>query len=186
MDLARTGLTQQEGIEDALHAHLAYFAGFVREKQAQIAPALTDFSPFAYQDRETLGECLFRNAFHILNLALLAILGFAGGNGIFAGGASTYTADYTPLYTWFPDKVRADRNRWGHVPTISATEMLTGALSATATGDLKYAIEMSIDVEPRYHLYRSAGRTTAEKERCLDTFVWGYGTTVDTGVADGW
>lgn len=80
MDLARTGLEQQERMENTLNAHLIYYAQFIRGKQAQSARdrVLTDFSPFTYQDRETISECLSRNAFHILNLALLAILGFAG------------------------------------------------------------------------------------------------------------
>ena len=78
MDLARTGFVQQERIEDGLNAHLIYLAGFAREKQFQRNFILTDFSPFSYRDSETFGACLSRNAFHILNLALLAIAGFAG------------------------------------------------------------------------------------------------------------
>ena len=80
MDLARTGLEQQERMENALSAHLIYYAQFIREKKAQSDQGviLTDFSPFTYQDSETVGECLSRNAFHILNIALLAVLGFAG------------------------------------------------------------------------------------------------------------
>jgi hypothetical protein len=80
MDLARTGFVQQEQIENALNAHLIYLGRFIQEKQFFQGenPVLTDFSRFTYQDNETLGECLSRNAFHILNLALLAVLGFAG------------------------------------------------------------------------------------------------------------
>ncbi len=80
MDLARTGIVQQERVENALSAYLIYMAGFIREKGAQPPQdrVLTDFSLFSYQDNDTLGECLSRNTFHILNLALLAILGFAG------------------------------------------------------------------------------------------------------------
>ena len=79
MDLARTGFVQQEQIEKALNAHLIYLGRFIQEKQLQQGdPVLTDFSPFTYQDRETLGECLSRNASHVLNLALLTVLGFAG------------------------------------------------------------------------------------------------------------
>jgi ABC-type transport system involved in multi-copper enzyme maturation permease subunit len=80
MDLARTGFVQHERIEDALNVHLRYLSQYVREKASQPSQSrvTTDFSPFTYQDRETVGECLSRNAFHILNLALLAVLGFAG------------------------------------------------------------------------------------------------------------
>ena len=80
MDLARTGLVQQERIEDAVKAHLIYLAGFIREKHSQLFQkrVMTDFSPFTYRDTETLGDCLARNVFHIANLALLAVLGFAG------------------------------------------------------------------------------------------------------------
>lgn len=80
MDLARTGVIQQERVENALSAYLVYMAGFIREKSAQLSHGrvLTDFSLFSYRDDDTLGACLYRNGFHILNLALLAVLGFAG------------------------------------------------------------------------------------------------------------
>ena len=78
MDLARTGLVQQERMETALHAYLTYMSGFIREKERQREGPITDFSWFTYRDDEPLGECLSRNALHILNLALLALLGFAG------------------------------------------------------------------------------------------------------------
>ncbi len=80
MDLARTGFIQQERIEDEMNAHLVYLAGYLQEKRYQPDQSriVTDFSPFTYQDRETAGECLPRNVFHILNLALLSVLGFAG------------------------------------------------------------------------------------------------------------
>ncbi len=80
MDLARTGFVQQEHVEDALRAHLVYLGQFVREKQyaPQEDRTLTDYTWFAYQNADSLGACLSRNAFHILNLALLAVLGFAG------------------------------------------------------------------------------------------------------------
>ena len=80
MDLARTGIVQQERVENALSAYLVYMAEFIREKQAQPSQGrvLTDFSLFTYQDNDPLGGCLSRNALHILDLTLLAILGFAG------------------------------------------------------------------------------------------------------------
>ncbi len=80
MDLARTGPVQQERIEDAVSVHQEYMAGFIRGKEAQPEQerTLTDFSLFTYRDQETLGACLSRNAFRILNLAVLAVLGFAG------------------------------------------------------------------------------------------------------------
>jgi ABC-type transport system involved in multi-copper enzyme maturation permease subunit len=83
MDLARTGFVQQERVEDALNQHLIYLAGFIRERAARFGyinagADLSGFTPFDYRDRETSGECLSRNLIPILNLALLAVLGFAG------------------------------------------------------------------------------------------------------------
>ncbi len=83
MDLARTGFVQQERIEDALNAYLLSLAELVHEKRRETFGTfrgvdLSDFIWFTYRDTETLGEYLARNAFHILNLALLAVLGFAG------------------------------------------------------------------------------------------------------------
>jgi hypothetical protein len=80
MDLARTGFLQQERLEDALNVHLAGLAQYVRKKFAQPRDEwiLSDFPWFTYQDRETAGTCVARNALPIMNLALLAILGFAG------------------------------------------------------------------------------------------------------------
>lgn len=83
MDLARTGFVQQERIEDALNAYLISLAQFVRRKNQQSFDSfegmdLSDFPWFTYRDRDTLEACLARNAFAILNLALLALLGFAG------------------------------------------------------------------------------------------------------------
>ncbi|MDP6778261.1 MAG: ABC transporter permease subunit [Candidatus Latescibacteria bacterium] len=77
-DLARTSYVQQERVEDVLQAHLADFAQYALEKQSEEVPNLTDFSPFAYEDREKLRDCLYRNLPYILNLSLLVIVGFAG------------------------------------------------------------------------------------------------------------
>ncbi len=82
MDLARTGLAQQDRIEDSLNSYLIHLGQYIQEKASQGGifggVDLSDFSWFTYQDKETVGACLIRNAFHILNLALLALLGFAG------------------------------------------------------------------------------------------------------------
>ena len=83
MDLARTGIAQHERIEDALGVHHAYLARFIQEKwpidgSLTSAGDLTDFVPFEYHDVETVSESVSRNLVHILNLALLSILGFAG------------------------------------------------------------------------------------------------------------
>ncbi len=76
MDLARTGLVQQERLENDLNVYIIYMAQYIQEKDWD--EDLTDFSLFTYRENEALEACLARNAFHILNLALLAILGFAG------------------------------------------------------------------------------------------------------------
>ena len=78
MDLARTGIVQQEQLENALDAYHLYLGQFMREKLSMDEVVLTDFSFFTYRDTDTLRECLSRNVFHILNLVLLAVLGFAG------------------------------------------------------------------------------------------------------------
>ena len=78
MDLARTGIFQKEQLENALDDYHLYLGRFLREKLSMDEVVLADFSLFNYRDTDTLSECLSRNAFHILNLLLLAILGFAG------------------------------------------------------------------------------------------------------------
>ena len=82
MDLTRTGPVQQERIEDALNQYLLYLCQYIQTKQRSSGiwgiVNLSDFSWFTYQDTERVGECLSRNLFPILNLALLAVFGFAG------------------------------------------------------------------------------------------------------------
>lgn len=83
MDLARTGYVQKDRTEDALAAHLVYLAEFLRKKTYSAGRNMRgvdigDFSPFIFQDRETLAACLSRNGIHLLSLALLAVLGFVG------------------------------------------------------------------------------------------------------------
>ena len=84
MDLAQTGFVQQEKVEDALNAYMIYLSDFIREKERtevgdiHSGTNLKDITLFTYQDRESVGECLSRNTLQILNLALLAILGFVG------------------------------------------------------------------------------------------------------------
>ena len=78
MDLARTGIFQQERLEKALDLHWLYVGRFIGQKRSEEDPVVTDFAWFDYQDRETVGECLSRNAFGILNLVILAVLGFVG------------------------------------------------------------------------------------------------------------
>jgi hypothetical protein len=71
---------QQQRLEDALNTHLTYLSEFVLEKQytSREERAITDYAWFTYRDTEPLVACLSRSALYILNLALLAILGFAG------------------------------------------------------------------------------------------------------------
>ena len=78
IDLARTGILQQERLKKALDRHWSYLAGFMREKRAEEHPDLSGFVPFDYKDEETVLDCLSRNVFGILNLVLLAVLGFVG------------------------------------------------------------------------------------------------------------
>ena len=78
MDLARTGTVQQERLEKALDAYQIDLAKFKFWALSGGTGEKTEFRFFAYEDRDTLGECLSRNSIQILNLVLLAILGFAG------------------------------------------------------------------------------------------------------------
>ena len=77
MDLARTGTVQQDLLEKALDAYQIDLAKFKFWALSGTGEK-TEFRFFTYKNRETLGECLSRNRFQILNLVLLAILGFAG------------------------------------------------------------------------------------------------------------
>jgi ABC-type transport system involved in multi-copper enzyme maturation permease subunit len=85
LDLARTGMLQQEQLENAVSLYFSYFGKYIEEKNRETAGRwavkgadLSDFVPFAYQNTEPLSACLSRNAIHILNLALLTVAGFAG------------------------------------------------------------------------------------------------------------
>ncbi len=84
MDLARTGPVQQRRLEQSLDAYLINLKQFVFEKGRQHSGTwmrgvdLSGFTWFTYRDAERIGACLTRNAMHILNLVLLAVLGFAG------------------------------------------------------------------------------------------------------------
>lgn len=78
MDLARTGFAQKMQIEEALSLHQVYLARYVRKKQAEEKPVIADFVPFSFDTDEPLSSVMERNALHILSLALLAVLGFAG------------------------------------------------------------------------------------------------------------
>ena len=83
MDLARTGVAEQEAIETDLSAHLIVLGEYVRKKWLQDFDDwseldLSDYPWFSYRNRESIGECLLRNVFHILNLVGLGVLGFVG------------------------------------------------------------------------------------------------------------
>jgi ABC-type transport system involved in multi-copper enzyme maturation permease subunit len=80
MDLAGTGVVQHEQVETALRTHAADLARFIRQKQGESDDTrdLTDLTLFTYENRESVGDSLSRNVLPVLNLALLAVLGFAG------------------------------------------------------------------------------------------------------------
>jgi hypothetical protein len=83
VDLARTGVAEQEAIEAELSAHLITLGEYVRKMWLQDFEDwseldLSDYPWFSYQSRESISECLTRNVFHILNLLLLVLLGFIG------------------------------------------------------------------------------------------------------------
>jgi ABC-type transport system involved in multi-copper enzyme maturation permease subunit len=80
MDLARTGPAQQEQIETALDGYLIQLADFIHVQQARVWEdrEYRTYPRFTFRPNGSVGECLARNAMNILNLILLAILGFAG------------------------------------------------------------------------------------------------------------
>ena len=83
MDLARTSFVQLEKIEDAVRDYMPYHISYTRDKAVVFyshdgQEKLTDFAAFDNRDTDSVGVCLVRNLFPILNLALLSILGFAG------------------------------------------------------------------------------------------------------------
>ena len=83
MDLARTGPVQQDQLEEAASIYLAWLNGYVQERRLSgvgflEGADLSGFSWFTFEPSGTVGECLSRNTFKVLNLLLLAVLGFAG------------------------------------------------------------------------------------------------------------
>ena len=85
MDLARTGAFRQERIEDQLYTHLDDLARYIREVTGRSKGSayygtgeqkLEAFPMFEFRDSDTLEACLSRNAIPVLNLVLLAVLGY--------------------------------------------------------------------------------------------------------------
>lgn len=77
-DLARTGFGKDGRIQRAIISYLPGFQRYLWEKTSAGEGPLTDFERFTFRDREPVIDVLFSNVFSILNLALLAVLGFAG------------------------------------------------------------------------------------------------------------
>ena len=80
-NLARTGFKDHQLMTNALSSHLITLAAYTQSKWMESYTGdvdLTDFPWFTYELIETFDQCLIADAFHILNLVLLAILGFAG------------------------------------------------------------------------------------------------------------
>ena len=80
MDFARTGPVQQRHMEEALQAYLIYMSRFIQDQGVLRAEdrKLADFAWFSYKPSEPLADCIARSVPYFLNLALLALLGFAG------------------------------------------------------------------------------------------------------------
>lgn len=97
------------------------------------------------------------------------LLGFTAN----LSGADTYTATYTPQLTWFPNRVRADRERWGfdHDLYWAGVETSSGDVPGLVTGDEIYRLGASLMGEHRYNVFYSAQRTAFEGVRSLDYFV---------------
>lgn len=99
------------------------------------------------------------------------ILGFAGA----LGGAKVYTAAFTPLYCWKAAYVRADRNRFRrkHTSNWRGATAQSGNTVGLTTGANIYAIEIELQDELNYRLYKSAGPAAARQNRSMDEFVAG-------------
>ena len=113
------------------------------------------------------------------------ICGFTGNS---AALVDDFTATYTPLYTWLPDKVRADRDLWhlDHKMLWSGTPTGGGGTPGLSTGDRLYKTAIRLDFETDTSLFYSRATTTFQRERCLDTFVLGDATLTTTGCRDAW
>jgi hypothetical protein len=97
------------------------------------------------------------------------------------------TASYTPLHTWFPDKVRADRNNWTFDQGISKrVEVGTGATPGVTIGDETWRLSFSIHAEPVENLMRSRATTIAERNRSLEAFMFGGTTLMPVGCLHSW
>ena len=63
-----------------MNTYSVYLARYLHKKRSEHWEdrKIGDFLWFSYEDKDTIGECLSRKMFHILNLVLLSVLGFAG------------------------------------------------------------------------------------------------------------
>ncbi len=59
---------------DTSHRHLGEFIQDARTGKIRRSP---EFSVSTNRNSDTIGECLSRNLFHVLNLVLMAVVGFA-------------------------------------------------------------------------------------------------------------
>ena len=77
-ELARTGFGRDERLQQAVASYLPYFQHYVWEKTPHRDTPLSDFERFSFLDRESAADVLVSNVLPVLNLALLALLGYAG------------------------------------------------------------------------------------------------------------
>jgi len=100
--------------------------------------------------------------------ALRDILGFTAD----LGGASSYTATYTPTHTWLSTNDSSDLHPFEREPD----EIMTGVETADGLAAIKTGFEANYRVvsyphEPKVNVYPSMGTTTYEQARSFQQFM---------------
>lgn len=97
-------------------------------------------------------------------------LGFTGN----LSGNASYTATYTPLYCWFPSRVRADNGAWGYdqKKNWKGKEAISGNVCGLSNGSAIYRTSIEYEALNDYEVLISRGATTYQQNRCLEYFAY--------------
>ena len=134
----------------------------------EISLALTDDFKFSWTPSGNITV--------VLDSFLSAAFGFASTTVAMSNGVATI-ADYTPLYCWIPEFMRADQDGFSRDLQNCATGVVSsdGTWSGISSGeDSVYKTTVSFGMELETNLMASAfGGTTQKRDRCLETFLIG-------------
>jgi hypothetical protein len=105
------------------------------------------------------------------NTTLRNSFGFTGASLAITDG-SWYTATYTPLYIWYPERQKADQSVFRRDPKdqFIGGKSLTGNLAGIGTGSTKYYRTMRFVNELGSRLGYELAESTADALRCLELF----------------